>query len=268
MIEATTLRILIVTVALMLAAVPKANKPEQGFVSRSLKIGATEYRYQVFVPSAWTNQKRWPVILFLHGAGERGSDNEAQVRVGLGTAIKRDAQKFPCVVVMPQCPGNRWWPEPDMLDLATRALDQTITEFNGDSSRVYLSGISMGGYGTWALAAAHPQRFAALAPVCGGVRPPRGAPALSTVLDAGSSADPYADVAAKIGKIPAWIFHGGADPVVPVEESRRMVDALKAAGGSVRYSEYEGVSHNSWDRAYAEPDFVSWLLSHVNRRAK
>ncbi|MCI0486050.1 MAG: prolyl oligopeptidase family serine peptidase, partial [Blastocatellia bacterium] len=118
---------------------------------------------------------------------------------------------------------------------------------------------SMGGYGTWAIARDHPGKFAAYAPVCGGVRPP---PRLN--LDdprVSNSADPYMDVAKKIGKAQVWVFHGGADPVVPVSESQKMVEALKSSGGNVRYNEYEGVGHNSWDTAYGEAEFFSWLLS-------
>ena len=231
------------------------------FQNRAITIGATEHHFRVFTPKGWTKKKKWPVILFLHGAGERSDEDIAQTRVGIGPAILRQHENFPFIVVLPQCPKNRWWTEPDMQALALKALDQTVKEFNGDARRISLTGLSMGGYGAWLIAASNPGRFAALVVVCGGVRPPPGVPVPEGNGVLASSADPYGAVAAKIGKTPVWLFHGGADPVVPVSESRKMADALKSAGGDVRYNEYEGVGHNSWDKAYAEPELFPWLLA-------
>jgi predicted peptidase len=117
----------------------------------------------------------------------------------------------------------------------------------------------MGGYGTWSIAAHHPEMFAALVPICGGIEPPRALPELKT--DLAADFDPYRDTAQKIGKVPTWIFHGADDPVVPVEGSRKMSEAMKAVGAAVRYTEYPGVQHNSWDKAYAEPELPAWLLA-------
>jgi len=244
----------------------RARQDDQMFQARLIKLGAIEYRFRVFSPKGWTKRKKWPIILFLHGAGERGDDNMAQSKVGIGPAIARQQASFPFVVVLPQCPKNRWWTEPDMQTLALKALDEASSEFNGDPKRTYLTGLSMGGYGSWVMAANNPKRFAALAVICGGVRPP---PRLNLPEAANRpelSGNPYGYVAAKIGKTPVWVFHGGADPLVPVSESRNMVEALKAAGGNVRYNEYEGVGHNSWDKAYAEPELFTWLLSHTKKR--
>jgi predicted peptidase len=231
------------------------------FQSRSIAVGASKYQYRVFAPKGWSKKKKWPLLLFLHGAGERGDDNLAQTRVGIGPAILRQQEKFPFVVVLPQCPRNRWWTEPDMQSLAMKALDQTVKEFNGDARKTYLTGLSMGGYGSWVIAANNPNRFAALAVVCGGVRPPPRVQVPEANSALVNSADPYGLVAAKIGKTPVWIFHGGADPVVPVSESRKMLEALKSSRGNVRYNEYEGVGHNSWDKAYAEPELFLWFLT-------
>jgi predicted peptidase len=251
--------------ALTLAFTPRARERDTGFLDRTVRVGDDSYRYQVYVPAGWSKKKKWPVILFLHGAGERGGDGLIQTEVGIGTAIRRHAERVPAIVVFPQCLKDRWWPEPQMQAQALKALDEAIKEFNGDADRVYLTGISMGGYGTWAIAANNPSKFAALAPVCGGVRtPPRVAIPQGTP-DANGADDPYKVVAQKVGATPVWVFHGGADPVVPVTESQKMVEALKASGGNVRYSEYEGVGHNSWDRAYAEPEFFPWLLSQKRR---
>jgi predicted peptidase len=248
--------------AWMIVAWPsRARLDDESFQDRALKIGSVQYHFRVFIPKDWTRKRKSPVILFLHGAGERGDDNTAQAKVGIGPAILRQQERLPFIIVLPQCPKNRWWTEPEMQTLALEALDQTIKEFNGDRNRTYLTGISMGGYGSWVMAANNPKRFAAIAVVCGGVRrPPRiNVPEASTGF--AESADPYGALAAKLGKTPVWVFHGGADPVVPVSESRKMVEAMKAAGGNVRYNEYEGVGHNSWDRAYAEPDLFPWFLS-------
>ncbi|HEV8484796.1 MAG TPA: prolyl oligopeptidase family serine peptidase [Blastocatellia bacterium] len=244
------------------AASASAGKPETGFLNRTLTAGAKAAPFQVYVPANWTKKKKWPVILFLHGAGERGDDGLVQTEVGIGTAIRRYVSRVPFIVVLPQCLKNRWWTEPEMQAVALKALDQSIAEFNGDPERLYLTGLSMGGYGTWAIASSHPGRFAAFAVICGGVRPPPGsAPRSPETPDLASVADPYTPIAQKVGKTPVWVFHGGADPVVPVTESRKMVEALKAAGGNVKYNEYEGVRHDSWVKAYAEPDFFEWLLS-------
>lgn len=234
---------------------------ETGFLNRTVIIGGTTYRYQVYVPEVWSPEKKWPVILFLHGAGERGDDGLLQTEVGIGTAIRRYKNRFPSIVVMPQCRKNVWWVDPTMEAQSLKALHQAMQEFNGDPQRAYLTGISMGGYGTWVLAAKHPGKFAALVPICGGIRPPDSVPISSDGPLNDPSFDPYAATAQKIGKTPVWMFHGEADSIVPVSESRKMAEALNAFGGEVKYTEYEGVGHNSWDNAYAEPDLLPWLLS-------
>ncbi len=243
------------------SAFAQGRKHETGFLDRAVTLEGTVYRYQVYVPNDWNAGKRWPVILFLHGAGERGDDGLIQTEVGIGTVIRRHKERVPAIVVLPQCAKDSWWPEPEMQAQALKALDQSIKEFNGDPQRVYLTGLSMGGYGTWALVASHPDKFAALAPICGGLRPPPSASANEPRPEPVGTGDPYAIMAQKVGKTPVWVFHGGADPVVPVSESQKMVEAIKAEGGNVKYNEYEGVGHNSWDKAYAEPEFFDWLFA-------
>jgi len=248
---------------LLLFALPAPSRaPETGFLNRTAKVANESYRYQVFVPANWNKNQKWPVILFLHGAGERGDDGLVQTEVGLGTAIRRHVERFPAVVVMPQCRKNVWWTEEAMLAQALKVLELSIREFNGDRDRLYLTGLSMGGYGTWSMAAKNPGKFAALVPVCGGIRRPARAPAPESAKPEDPNVDPYAAAAQKVGKTPVWIFHGGADPVVPPDESRKMNEALKAAGGNVKYTEYEKVGHNSWDKAYAEPELMKWMLGH------
>jgi predicted peptidase len=253
---------------LILATMPQfptfGARQETGFLNRTITIEKKVFKYQVYVPSNWNKRQRWPVILFLHAAGERGDDGIIQTEVGIGTAVRRYTGRFPCVVVFPQCRTGLWWTDPQMEAMALKALAQAIKEFKGDPQRTYLTGISMGGYGTWGIAADYPGRFAALAPVCGGVRLPSTLTTLKLNRESvrlSEAPNPYKLVAQKVGKTPVWIFHGGADNTVPVSESRRMAQALKDAGGEVTYTEYEGVGHNSWDRAYAESRLIPWILS-------
>ena len=251
------LLLVLAVIALSMTAVPaEARKTQTGFLDRTITVAGTEYKFQVFVPDTWTKKQKWPVILFLHGAGERGDDGLVQTQVGIGRAIRMDRSRFPAVVVMPQCRKNVWWSD-SMADVAMKSLEAATKEFHGDAQRTYLTGLSMGGYGTWYLAGKYPGKFAAIAPICGGILVPDMARAQSP-----DDSAPYTEAAKKIGgKTPVWIFHGGDDPVVPVTESRRMNDAMKALGGEEHYTEYPGVGHNSWDNAYAEAELLSWMLS-------
>ena len=246
-----------VAAALLAVAPAVAKKIETGFLDRTMTVATTEYKYQVFVPDNWTPKKKWPVILFLHGAGERGDDGLIQTEVGIGTAIRRYRGRFPAIVVMPQCRKDVWWTDSAMGDVAMAAVAEAQKEFHGDSARIYLTGLSMGGYGTWYLAGKYPGKFAAIAPICGGILMPD----LSRKQSPDDS-KPYVQAAGKIGKsTPVWIFHGGDDPVVPVAESQRMAAAMKALDDEVRYTEYPGVGHNSWEKAYDEAELFPWLLS-------
>jgi predicted peptidase len=155
--------------------------------------------------------------------------------------------RVPAIIVLPQCSNNRYWSNRDMGGMAAATLDQAATEFDGDDERISLIGVSMGGYGAWHLAVEHPGKFSAIVPICGG-----------SPLRAG---DRFNTIARRVGRTPVWVFHGADDPIVPVSESRLMVDALKAAGGNVRYSEYPGVGHNVWLNVIAERDLLPWMLA-------
>ncbi len=237
-----------------------ARSAGKGFVSRTVVVEGVAYRYQVYVPREFQRSTSWPVILALHGSGQAGSDGQEQTEVALGDSVRRHSERFPALVVFPQIATDGmadWHMRGGVAALA--ALDRTIAEFNGDPSRVYLTGNSSGGNGAWFLATQHPERFAALAVVCGFVSEDRGRQAYPSIAPA-STPDLFAYVASRISSIPVWIFHGGADPVVPVEESRHMFAALKAAGADVQYTELPGVGHDSWNWAYENPDLIAWML--------
>jgi predicted esterase len=257
-------KLTVLLIVFLASALCTPAKHETGFLDRSVTIGDTTYRYQVFVPEDWTPHQKWPVILFLHGSGERGEDGLDETDVGIGTAIRSDRGHFEAIVVMPQCRKNTWWTEPPMGDLAMTALRNATREFHGDTNRTYLTGISMGGYGSWYLAQKYPNTFAALVIVCGGIHPPAATLKAHPELVNFSPPDgpkAYTDAAAKIGKVPVWIFHGADDNIVPVVESQRMADAMKAVGAEVHYTEYSGVKHVAWDKAYDEPKLYPWLYS-------
>ena len=254
----TPLRTL-VAVLLVTPALLTAQRVETGFLDRTVSVRGAPYRYQVFVPSSYAaSNQRWPVILFLHGAGERGSDGLFQTQVGIATFIRRSPSNYPALVVLPQVPTDSLWVGAP-ADAAIAALDQTMLEFRGDPDRVYLTGMSMGGHGTWNLAYKHPTRFAAIAPICGFLEH-RLLPGARSIIPP-DSGDAFVALARRIGKLPTWIFHGEADPVVPVAGSRKAFDAIKAAGGDVRYTELLGVDHNAWDPAYGSQQFREWLFA-------
>ena len=209
--------------------------------------------YRLLKPAKVEKGKRYPLVIFLHGAGERGTDNEKQLVHGVPQFVAR-RDEYPCFLIAPQCPeGKRWvevdWSadshtqpkEPGEVGRLTLGLiEEAIKELPVDRKRVYLTGLSMGGYGAWDLAARRPELFAAVAPVCGG-------------------ADEA--TAAKIKDLPLWAFHGARDTAVKPARSRNMIAALEKAGGKPKYTEYPDVGHNSWDPAYKDPAFYKWLFA-------
>jgi len=231
---------------------------ETGFLNRTIAVGGNTYRYVVYVP-AGVPMRRLPVILALHGSGERGGDGLLPTDVGLGHAVRVHPERFPAIVVFPQAARDASWMDSRALARATLAAAER--EFATDRARVYIVGLSMGGNGAWALANDEPGRFAAAVVVCGFAGPFHDFPG---VVPAGKP-DPYTALARSIARLPVWIEHGDADPVVPVDDSRRMAATLTAAGGTVRYKELPGVGHNAWDTAFADPELATWLFSQ--RRA-
>jgi predicted peptidase len=231
-----------------------------GFLDRRLVHDGTSYPYQVYVPSGYEAARPWPVVLFLHGAGERGDDGLLQTEVGIGPAIRRNPQRFPAIVVMPQAPRETFWGGA-AGEAALLALDRTCGEFAVDRRRTYLTGLSMGGHGSWHLGARHPERFTAMLVICGfvGDRPGRASTAPP------GAGTPYERVATRLAKVPVWIVHGEADAAVPVSESRLMHEALRAIGADVRYTELPGTNHDAWTPAYGSESILDWLFAQ--RRA-
>ena len=233
-----------------------ARRQDTGFLNRSVILQGTTHKYQVYVPENWNEHQHWPVILFLHGSGERGLDGMDQTQIGLPAAIRSHPDRWPFVVVMPQVPfHHHHWTDPDMMQMAMAALDTSVKEFHGDTQRLYLTGLSMGGYGVWEIAKNWPHKFAAVVPVCGGVF-------WSYAPDRWHDTDLPEQYAHAIGRTPVWIFHGAEDPVVIPKQAALMYEALKANSGDVRFWEYASVHHNAWDKAFADPDLPRWLLSH------
>lgn len=225
-----------------------ARAADTGFLDKTYKDPAgTEHKYVLFVPHDYQKGTPTPTILFLHGAGETKPKEGAKtkgtpkmpVEVGISPAIKKREKTFPFITIIPQAPRFGWGAGSEGAKMALGILDQVEKEYSVDPKRVYLTGLSMGGMGTWSLATAMPDKWAAIVPICG-----RGDPKL----------------AEKIKDLPVWAFHGDADPAVNVSGSRDMIAAIKKAGGDPKYTEYPGVGHNSWDKAYGTDELYEWLL--------
>jgi len=201
-----------------------------------LKVG---YRYLLSLPDGYEadSAKKWPLLVFLHGAGERGDDLELLKKHGPPKLIAA-GKKFEAIVVCPQVPLKSIWNEHGVKGL----VDEIIKTHRVDTSRLYLTGISMGGFGTWNTALAYPDTFAAIAPICGGA-------GVGFVM------------AERIKDLPCWIFHGDADKAVPVDFSIKMHDALKKAGSSAKLTIYPGVGHDSWTQTYDNPELWEWMFA-------
>lgn len=243
--------------ALLAAGCATAPHPQSHrlvFESHFQEVDGCRYPWQLLLPPAHATAPA-PLVVFLHGAGERGSDNSRQLTwLPLQMASEGNRAALPCFLLAVQCPeGEKWvdvpWgdeqpsPLPAQPSRALRAvmaaLDEVVQRPDVDRSRVYLTGLSMGGYGAWDLAMRQPERFAALAPVCGGGDPTQ---------------------AARLRGLPIWIWHGDKDGAVPVVRSRQMHAALTAAGIDARYSELAGVGHDSWRQAYGEGGALRWMF--------
>jgi predicted peptidase len=195
--------------------------------------------YLLYLPEAYTPDGEYPLILFLHGSGERGSDLSLVEKHGPPKVASK--MKLPFIIVSPQCPAEYLWWNTEELKLL---LDELIENYPIDKSRVYLTGLSMGGFGTWEMAIKYPGYFAAAIPVCGGGNGLR---------------------VCRMKEVPVWAFHGRQDDVVPLLKSSEMVDALKACGGDARLTVYPDANHDSWTATYENPEVYNWLLQHKKK---
>jgi thiol-disulfide isomerase/thioredoxin/dienelactone hydrolase len=220
------------------------RRPDRGFLDKVYRApDGTESKYVMFVPHSYDGTEAYPLLMYLHGAGSRGSDGKRPARPGYGLAkaILDRNEDFPFIAIFPQArEGEDWTAESAGGKRALAILDQVQKEYRIDMARMSLTGQSMGGQGTWSLAAQEPTRWAAIVPICHGWK---------------------SDKAEKLKDIPCWCFHGDADKVIPAQQSRDMIQAIKAVGGRPLYTEFGGVGHDDCvDRAYASPDLFEWLL--------
>ena len=240
-------KVLIVCVSLFLTqcSLMKSNfATKSGQHSASLKTKIKKeikIDYLIHLPKNYKKEANpFPLMVFLHGAGERGDDLEKVKMWGPPKLAEKD-ENFPYIMISPQCPEGDWWSSLTQIENLYTLITTISDKYNVDKTRVYLTGLSMGGYGTWALACEYPELFAAIAPICGG-----GQPRLTR----------------KITEIPTWVFHGAKDEVVPISESKEMVEALENYGGTVNFTVFPNATHNSWSQAYNETDLLKWFLYH------
>lgn len=250
-----------ISIMLLLFSISTLAQPAKYFEKKQYVGGKTAVLpYRLLSPQGAGQGELYPLIIFLHGAGERGSDNKAQLlHVVTDFAQPENLEKHPCFVIAPQCPEGKRWVEvswkndrhtmPEKPSAPMQMLIELMNEFIAshpvDTNRIYVTGLSMGGFGTWDLISRFPHKFAAAVPICGG----------------GDTKQ-----APHIKHIPLWAFHGSADKVVSVHRTRAMIEALRKAGGSPKYTEYKGVGHLSWNKAYDEPDLMNWIFSQAKNK--
>ncbi len=203
-------------------------------------------KYLLYLPKDYGKvEKTWPLMLFLHGAGERGDDLNQLKRHGPAKLVEQ-GKDMPFIIVSPQCPTGDWWP--GKVETLKALVDRITDNYSVDTERVYLTGLSMGGYGSWAMGAAYPDTFAAAVPICGGGQP--------------------FSMARKLVTVPIWAFHGAKDSVVPLKESEQMVEAVRRAGGNAKLTVYPEANHDSWTATYDNPELYTWLLKHKKSKPK
>ncbi len=198
--------------------------------------------YLLYLPKNYNTGEKFPFMLFLHGAGERGNDLEMLKKHGPPRLIA-EGKDFPFIIVSPQCPPGIRWKTNTLIAL----IDEIIKNYNVDEDRIYVTGLSMGGYGTWKLANEIPERLAAVIPICGW-------------------GDPW--TICEIGDLPVWAFHGEKDNVVPVQRSKDLVDALKRCNANVNFTIYPDAEHDSWTKTYDNPQIYEWLLKQNKSNRK
>lgn len=237
----------------LLAVAPGGTQTRQRMAEA---VSGDRLAYWLHVPEGDAPEAGWPVLMFLHGAGERGDDLEEVKAHGPPKLIGEIEQLRGCVVVSPQCPTGGWWKSTTIKGLFDEVL--AGLDGKGDVSRLYCTGLSMGGYGTWGLIANYPELLAAAAPICG------GGDILRLKVGKEFVAAPAFDIEKlkRARELPIWAFHGAADELVPQAESQLLVDALKSAGSKkVEFTSYPDVGHDSWTRTYNNPEFYTWMFA-------
>lgn len=232
-----TWRILLIVLLCVLGFVPRTGNADHPIGQKAQRLNRNanvSLKYLLYLPKGYENKESWPLVLFLHGSGERG-DNIAPVRgIGLPKLVEQ-GKEFPFIIVSPQCPARQWW-EPFGLSVL---LDEIVEKYKVDKDRIYATGASMGGCGVWALAAYQPDRLAAIVPIAG-------------------SGD--AITAEMFPKLPTWVFHGAKDNIVPLEHAEKMVAVMRQYGGHPKLTVYPDAGHDSWTATYNNPELYNWLL--------
>jgi predicted peptidase len=257
-------KFLLLLSALLLYLSCAKNLPAEVFIAQEyLAPDGSKMPYRLLVPEHYDARRKYPVVLFFHGLSDRGYDNVSQLSKGVRSfATPENLQRFPCFVVVPQCPPDDGWvdlawgatpgaprplePRPALLH-ALKCVDQVAAAYSTDPSRLYVTGLSVGGFATWDCLTRFPGRFAAAVVVCGG-------------------GDEHT-VTAAVARVPVWIFHSADDPVVPLKRALGMIAAMRKAGGNPRFTEFQGLGHDSWDRAYTEPGLLPWLFAQRLERS-
>ena len=236
--------------------------PKETFSYETHIVGSDTLQYRMLLPENFSTDKEYPVLLFLHGAGERGSDNEKQLVHGSSLFLNtKTRDSFPAIIIAPQCPKEDYWAKVDVdrstnpiglnfnyetgpttaMSLVMDLMDKTLSKPYVKKDQVYVMGLSMGGMGTFEIIHRKPEMFAAAIPICGGGNP--------------NSVDSYAKT------LPLWVFHGAKDNVVDPQRSIEMVSAILNVGGYPKFTLYDFANHNSWDPTFAEPELLKWLFS-------
>lgn len=247
---------LLIAAMISIPTTTMAQKAKERFAAKEYKDAeGNQLLYRILKPQDYDPKKSYPLVVFWHGAGERGDNNTSQLVHGMDDfATDEMMAKYPAFVIAPQCPtGERWvnvsWAADshqmeekpsESMRMSFELIDALQKEFSIDANRIYACGLSMGGFGTWDALQRRPNQFAAAIPICGG----------------GDTAE-----AAELVNTPIWAFHGGADTVVKTQRSRDMIEAIKAAGGKPKYTEYPNVGHNSWAQTFANPEVYDWLFA-------
>jgi predicted peptidase len=232
--------IALIVAPFVLIAAARSEEPIPGKqVEQKLAIGEKTVKYLLYLPNDFKGGAgQWPFMLFLHGRGESSGPLSLVKKWGPPRLLDH-GESFPYIIASPQCPAKESWAQPGQQELLLKLIEHIEKTYSVDQNRVYLTGLSMGGYGSWRLAADHPELFAAVVPICGGGKP---------------------EDAEKLAALPIWVWHGTEDASVPIQKSIDMVEAIKKAGGTrIRFTTVEHVGHNSWEAAYATPELYQWL---------